>query len=467
MEAKSNISPGLSPGRAFARAIRPARGGSRVLLGRAVLWAGLQFSALGILAQGVPDLSEQLKAVQRQNELLQSQLSQQKGLIESLTEKVSALESDRAASGAPPANAETRDLMASKGPSFTSLNISGEGSFAFMHSESKGRYPNSEFRVDEAKLFLESPIYSDVYFFTELDLFVREQSEANLRIGEVYLDFENLSRFWGQEGQLTLRVGRFDIPFGEEYMARDAIDNPLITHSLSDIWGVDEGVEIYGRIGKLQYAMAVQNGGNDALHDYDGDKAVVARLSYDPTRWLHLSVSGMRTGDLHATNDKYSELWLGPGFMRSIGSTNTTSFEAQLVEGDAQVHWKGGHVKTAGGYIHYQDDDPLADNSRDIYYYYVEGVQNILPKLYAAARWSQMFVDKGYPIAGNANAGQYFFSRSAPLTTDLWLLSLGLGYRLSNQLIVKVEYSFEQGELANGRSRRHENTVGAAVAFRF
>jgi len=122
---------------------------------------------------------------------------------------------------------------------------------------------------------------------------------------------------WGRSGWLNLRVGRFPIPFGEEYQRRNMLDNPLISHSVGDIWGIDEGVEVFGAVDRFSYVLAVQNGGHKTLRDFDADKAVVARVGYDPTAWLHLSVSAMRTGDLTVVGDAFSEVWIGNGFFRA------------------------------------------------------------------------------------------------------------------------------------------------------
>src|SRR5437016_14557117 len=93
----------------------------------------------------------------------------------------------------------------------------------------------------------------------------REAQDLSLQLGEAYLDFENVSRLWNSDRMLNVRAGRMDIPFGEEYLNRDAIDNPLISHSLSDFWGVDEGLELYGRVGKFSYVLAVQDGSVSAV----------------------------------------------------------------------------------------------------------------------------------------------------------------------------------------------------------
>jgi hypothetical protein len=391
---------------------------------------------------------------------LQEQVQKQQRLIDALSRKVSELEKDR-----PVASVETPEPAKPRGGfSLGKINFAGEGGLAIFRSEARGNFPNAEFRVDEAKLFVEAPIWKDVYFFTELNITTREDPNIYLQPGELYVDFENLSRLWNREGQLNLRIGRMDIPFGEEYLTRDAIDNPLISHSVSDIWGIDEGIEIYGTVAGVQYVVAVQNGGHPPLNDYNVDKSIAARLGYKPTRWLQLSASAMRTGALAVIGDKFSELWFGNDFLRNYGSPNTTRFEANLVEGDVGVRWGSGRLSAAGGYLKYDDDDPFANNQREVYYYYVEGVQHLTSKLYAAARWSQILAADGFPVVGDGDAKKYSLNT---LTETLWRLGLGAGYRFSPNLLLKAEYTLNGGEELGGVERKHENIVAGEVAFRF
>jgi hypothetical protein len=83
-------------------------------------------------------------------------------------------------------------------------------------------------------------------------------------------------------------------------------------------------------------------------------------------------------------------------------------FHADLVEGDATARWESGHVSAFGGYARYGDNDPAADNGRDIFYYSVEGVQDLPKKFYAAARFSEIYSAKGVPIVGYGNSAEYF-----------------------------------------------------------
>jgi hypothetical protein len=208
----------------------------------------------------------------------------------------------------------------------------------------------------------------------------------------------------------------------------------------------------------------VQNGGIPDTRDYDSDKSVAARLAYDPNRWLHFSASAMRTGNLDAQGDFLSAMWFGNGFFRSLGGPGTTKFHADLAEGDIAVRLTRGSLKAFGGWVHYDDNDPVNVNRRDAYYYSLEAVHDLFGKLYGGARFSQILGGKGMPIVGNGNFGQFFFG---PLTQDLWRLSLGLGYRFSRNLVLKAEYSFEQGRLVNGLERDNENQFAAELAFRF
>jgi hypothetical protein len=171
----------------------------------------------------------------------------------------------------------------------------------------------------------------------------------------------------------------------------------------------------------------------------------------------------MRTGDLNVAGDMNSALWFANSFFTSIGSPATTSFHADLVEADATARWKSGHVSAFGGYVRYEDNDPVADNGRNLYFYSVEATQNLPHKFYVATRFSQIFADKGYPIVGFGNE-DYFYEE---LTTRLWRWSIGAGYRFSDHLILKVEYAFERGETTDGESRDNEDFLGTEAAFKF
>jgi hypothetical protein len=228
---------------------------------------------------------------------------------------------------------------------------------------------------------------------------------------------------------------------------------------------VDEGIEFYGAVGRFAYVVAVQNGGVSDTRDFNPDKSVAGRLAYDPTGWLHLSVSGMRTGDLSIQNDVLSAMWFGGGWFRSLASPITaTDFHLNMVEGDISLRLHRVEVNAFGGYARYGDNDTAFDNSRDIYYFSGELVANLTRKLYSGVRFSQIFADDGFPIVGQSPIGSYLFG---PLTTDIWRCSAVLGYRWNKNLVLKTEYSHERGREVSGVVRNDENMVSAHAAFGF
>jgi len=70
----------------------------------------------------------------------------------------------------------------------------------------------------------------------------------------------------------------------------------------------------------------------------------------------------------------------------------------------------------------YDDNNSVSDDHRDIYYYYIEALQHLTPKLYGVTRLSQIRAPGGYLIEGDTA------TLGLP-TSDLWRLSLGLGYQ--------------------------------------
>jgi hypothetical protein len=416
------------------------------------------------------NVDEQLRGLAEQNLRLMQQLQAQQKLIEELRTRMDQADRTTARQETQLEQIKEQVVDAADKPAARTESLgqqvilSGIAGFAFFDSGADGQFPNAEFRVDEARLFLEAPIWRDTYFYAEIDLTLREQD--SIALGEIFVDFENAGRVFGWERELNVRVGRINLPFGEEYLVRDVMNNPLISHSLADVWGVDEGVELYGEKGKFSYAVAVQNGSRPVARDYDKDKSVTGRIAWDPRSWLHVSASAMRTGDLSATGDGVSEIWFADGVFIPIGSpATTTSFSAKLYELNGTARWKAGHLNVALGRADYADDDRSADNSRRIDYGSVEFVQRLTERFFGAARYGWLDAKRGYPFGGHGDRGKFLFS-GAP-TDELRRLGLGIGYRFGPPLIVKAEYMLEEGSLLNGGTRDNEDLFATEIGVKF
>src|SRR5207245_2611436 len=115
------------------------------------------------------ETKQQLQELRQQNQALKDQLLQQQVLIESLTRKVNQIQEQGEQRNREMEKLENQAKESEPAPKSSSgfslgkINISGEGGIAFFHTGPDGLFPNDEFLVDEAKLFVEAPIWNDVY----------------------------------------------------------------------------------------------------------------------------------------------------------------------------------------------------------------------------------------------------------------------------------------------------------------
>ena len=117
-------------------------------------------SSVGHCAGGDSDIQKEVEQLRHENKALLDRVQAQDNLIENLGRRISNVEQTSShpsqdrngalSDGNSPA-AATHD---SSGLSFGKINISGEGGVAFFDNGKNGAFPNSEFRVDEAKLFI-------------------------------------------------------------------------------------------------------------------------------------------------------------------------------------------------------------------------------------------------------------------------------------------------------------------------
>src|SRR5258706_8125940 len=100
------------------------------------------------------NLEEEVRLLREQNTGLQKQLQKQGDQLDALTQKVKGLEVSREN----PATAD-ETVSAQSGLNFGKVNLGAEGGVAFFNTDSKGFAPHSEFRVDEARLFIDAPVW--------------------------------------------------------------------------------------------------------------------------------------------------------------------------------------------------------------------------------------------------------------------------------------------------------------------
>jgi hypothetical protein len=371
-----------------------------------------------------------------------------------LAERITQLEAQAARPGILDRMAE-RDVL-----------ISGSGAAAFFSGDAENPFSEDEFRIDEARVFIDARLLPNAFFFGELMLTQRESKNKNVTIGELYIDWENPFTHLLGKRHLNFRFGRFDIPFGEEYLLRDPIDNPLTSHSLADFWGIDEGIELFGSLQSVEYILAVQNGGHPSLEDGNSDKAITAKLATSLGSGTRASVSAMRTGDLDPKNDRVSEIWFGNNFVVPLGEkAEVKDFNGTFIQADLSHRWTSGNISASAGQGRQETRLASETDTRESTFASVMMKQALNQDWYVAARYSRIESDEGWPIVGQGNFGALFMGEQP--TSQIWRASFGLGYQIASGLLLKAEYSIEEGKSVDGPTINDRNLFTFQTAFAF
>lgn len=231
------------------------------------------------------------------------------------------------------------------------VRISGSSNIAFIDGQDYGAFEHGSVKLYDTRFFIDADLARDVRlgdstairdagFAFEWNL-VRVGYLAN-NLGDVYVDLRGIA----DQDWLNLEFGRFQIPFGENYLrfGRGYYMDPFIALSAPPPWFWDEGLKLWGKFleGKLSYAFSVTDGENAMNYLPNGSQQVSLKLAADPWEWLHLSVSGLTTGALGSDGSPaFASIWLGELFPRAFGAGSTaTNFDhgAPLADGPNKLH---------------------------------------------------------------------------------------------------------------------------------
>lgn len=328
-------------------------------------------------------------------------------------------------------------------PWYDNVEVWGFGAFGFVDSGRTGVRPDGGFQIKEATVHVEMDVWQSATVYVELQTNRLGSDESKfVRTGEVHAHFRGLVQTGAV--QVGAKVGRIDIPFGDEYLWQDAPDNPLISNSASYPYGWDEGVLVYGRLSGLGWIAAVTDGTDERSVEDDPSKALNLKLHGEPIGGLSLSGSFMRTGAVGK-----SAIEFGGSHFQPVGASHTSTLgvspservEATLLDATATYRWggvqRGGHVTASYGGARQDDSEPAFD--RDLRWTTVEALGS-LGSVYAVFRHSEIgtydrgtgFHLDGKPTAGGNDAFGYDVRR-------LRRTSVGGGWDPNPRVRAKVE----------------------------
>jgi hypothetical protein len=338
---------------------------------------------------------------------------------------------------------------------FERFDIWGFAAFDYLKTGNDGTYSEGAFVVKETSLFVEAKVWEDVHVFYELQVIRLAKDDQKIgQTGELYAHFRNVC------GNIGIKIGRVDIPFGEEYLQQDSIDNPLISFSAAYPYGFDEGIVIYGNNGGLGWIFAITDGTDARSVEDNREKAINAKLYGKPHDRLYLSGSFMRNGRAAKSAFEFGGSHfqpVGASHVSTLGSSPSPEVDALLYEVDARFLGRGkDYVSLSFGQAFQDDkqafqDDNTSTFNRDLMWFSVEGVRYLCDDVYFVARYSEIGTydtSEGYHFDGKITAGGN--SAYGYDAKRLQRAAVGLGWKVNPRTIVKAELSKDWYETIAG-----------------
>jgi hypothetical protein len=335
----------------------------------------------------------------------------------------------------------------SLGPLTNSLKLSGFTNAGYVKTGQDGAEPDGHFYAGErlfgAGIFLNAQVDKSISVYNELFLY-----NQAVTLKELYVQFKDPL----QTGNLlNFRLGRIDLPYGDEYLWQYPIDNPMILRTAEWVWGFSQGVLVFGHSGALGWQASITDGlAAPALdHDDSTDKSLNAKLTFNPDSGIHFALSGMDGGDHAASNLNFDSVNITPvgslpGFS-VLGVSPSSMVDFKAWQGDARL--KFGPLRLMGDYgmVYIDDVYPF---SRTLSYYFGEAKFDLTRELYVCGRYSAIGTfngNEGYMFGGDYDNATDFgydvesFSR----------VGGAIGYRLSKNTVWKAEVDNDTITLIN------------------
>jgi len=343
---------------------------------------------------------------------------------------------------------------------YDNFELSGFVAAGFFDSGGTGFVPNGEFLVDQATVYVDVEVAAGVSALVEVQYSrFKYDYDKDVRTGEV---FAYVHDFCG----VGIKVGRFDLPFGEEYFWVDAPANPLITPSAAQVYGEDEGVLVHGKVSDLRWFAAVTAGSNRRSNDDDPGKLVTARLSGGDDAWSW-SASAARTGD--AAENPFllggkPMKPVGEGFASTAGVSPSSKVDTTLWELDTSFEL-GDRAETSLMLGQALLDDEVSTFDRDLTWFTLQQELLLSPDLSATLRYSEVGTyddDEGYMIDG------MFHGSGRDLGYDtkrLQRLAFGLQWRFRPRVAWKVEVGRDHFQVIDGSPFDPQNNDRLYAAF--
>jgi len=333
-------------------------------------------------------------------------------------------------------------------------------------------------------LFLDAQIGSKIYVFAQMRVdrgFDPSDGDAEVRLDEYFIRYSPATN-------VNFQIGQFATVVGNWVSRHDSWQNPFINaplpyENLTGIWDSEapEGAEdLFGwahvpeydsgdysdkylRVPVIwgpSYASGLAVSGSLGRFDYAAEMKNAA-LASRPDSW-----SITQTGFGHPTFNtrvgfRPNEMWnlgisasAGPYLLPVAAPTlptgrGTGDYRELVLAQDLSFAWH--HLQLWAEFYEARFEVPGIGNA-DTLSYYLEAKYKITPQLFAALRWNQQ-------LFGTIRDGD----ERKKWGNDIWRIDAALGYRFTDYLQAKVQYSLSQQNSA----QEGEHLVAAQLTVKF
>ena len=352
---------------------------------------------------------------------------------------------------------------------FERIDLWGFFAANYIHTQGGSAFPSGDTEIQAATLFLEADIDDGATFFAEV--WLERMAESRLKLAEAHGHFRRVIPI-DEEHAISLKLGRFDLPFGELYLEEDPIDNPLITLPIAMPYRFDEGVLAYGNYSGVEFTFAISDGLAESSKNNFAE-GVTLRLATEAADGLRLSASVHGTGQVDASALCFAGIYLSPvgkGAASSLGASPSSTVRALAYT--VEANWKPSdafHLHASFGQTFINDRVDAFD--RRFSFAVLSPRLEIVQGLTATARWSEVGTyddDEGYAIGARPFAvlGDYGFD-----TKRGTRVSAGVSWKPRKNLMLKAEigadrfWVIDASPFTPGSDRRGYVAVQAVLSF--
>ncbi len=261
------------------------------------------------------------------------------------------------------------------------FDLSGQFAASYLHTGTGGKYPDGAFLIHQADLYARASIKDVGEVFLELRLeYFPDDDSRGVGLGEAYMQFRDVAKVGSAD--LGLKIGRFDLPFGEYYLLEDPDQNRMVGYPIALPYRWDEGVQAYLTGDDWGANLAVTQGTYSRNSDTGVAPAITAKIHTRASDQLYLSASAHYVDGADATAVCFSG-----GVITPVTGSPSTEVRSMLVSLDTRIDVSDRFLLQAslGG----ADIDDEADAfDRDFYWWILEPSYAFSTEWRLTGRWS-------------------------------------------------------------------------------